>query len=122
MPERPERSSVASHCAARPIARLVPRPMSSSVLPCAIAQPIVSSTSLALRGLRVSAIARLLRGVGGGCRTCKSRHDLARETTELPGTAGDGEQDIADAGALQGFEHRADFIWRAEKRVLLGAT
>ena len=57
-----------------------------------------------------------------GAETCKGRHDLARETAQLLAAAGDGEQDIVDAGVLQGFEHGADFVRRAEQRVLLGAA
>src|SRR5262245_34199044 len=55
-PARPERSSVRSLWAGRPMARLDPRPTSSSAAPRASAHCTASSTSLAVRGWSVSVI------------------------------------------------------------------
>src|SRR5579864_8300637 len=102
------------------MARLVPWPTISSVLPSASAAQIACSTSAASRGFSVSAMARSFRRVGneGG----EGRHDVARKAAQLRAAAGDGEQHIGHAGFPQSFKVLADFTGRAVERVLLGAA
>src|SRR5262245_59673784 len=73
-PLRPERSSVRSVCAGRPIARLEPWPTISAALPSASSHCTAASTSLASRARRVSAIARLSSACRSESRDIRKRH------------------------------------------------
>src|SRR5579885_956399 len=52
----------------------------------------------------------------------EGRHDLAGETPQLLAAAGNGQQNVLDAGALQRLQHGGDLVGRAVERVLLGGA
>src|SRR5580700_10906062 len=104
--------------------RLVPQPTTSSVFSSASAARMMNSTSMASRGLRLSAIgaAPLFRRGRRRRGTCEGRHDIAGEAAQLRNAAGDDHEDMVHPCPLQIFEHGGNLVRRAVKRVLLGAV
>ena len=76
--ERSERSSVKSVWLGRPIARLVPRPASSSGLSLPSAQRTASSTSFASRGLSVSVITQIHHSAARAIGSCAKAGMITR--------------------------------------------
>src|SRR5476651_2387250 len=118
MPAMLEPSSVRSVCAARPIARLLPRPATSSVFPSAAAHATASTTSLSSRGFSVSVI-------GVPLLTSLSWPGSSRPSTScflakawMPGTRPGMTKNAWCARSH--FQHHALESWQIRKRQLAG--